>query len=134
MTSGVASALAAIVLSSQLDSAPPILGQGLELSVISAVLLGGVSFTGGSGSLLGVVAAVAFIGVLDNGLFLVGVPAYWSQVSAGVALVLAAGMNALTSLRRRPGRSRARHGARMNRHASCGGQRGSLRRCASARR
>ena len=84
--------------------------------MISAVLLGGVASTGGSGSLLGVVAAVAFIGVLDNGLLLVGVPAFWSQVSAGVALVLAAGMNALTSLRRRgPGHSRAGQGQRMNR-------------------
>jgi ribose transport system permease protein len=100
IASGIASALAAIILASQLSSAPPILGQGLELSVISAVLLGGVAFTGGSGSLLGVGAAVLFIGVLNNGLLLLGVPAYWSQVSAGVALVLAAGLNALTRLRR----------------------------------
>jgi ribose transport system permease protein len=102
----VASALAAIILASQLSSAPPILGQGIELSVISAVLLGGVAFTGGSGSLIGVAAAVVFIGVLNNGLLLVGVPAFWSQVSAGLALVLAAGMSALTRLRsraRRPG-------------------------------
>lgn len=99
--SGLAAALAALILASQLSSAPPILGQGLELSVISAVLLGGVAFTGGSGSLLGVVAAVLFIGVLNNGLLLVGVPAYWQQVSAGLALVLAAGMSALTSHRRR---------------------------------
>jgi ribose transport system permease protein len=101
IASGIASALAAIILSSQLSSAPPILGQGTELSVISAVLLGGVAFTGGSGSLLGVLAAVLFIGVLNNGLLLLGVPAYWSQVSAGIALVLAAGLNALTKLRRR---------------------------------
>lgn len=101
IASGIASALAALILASQLSSAPPILGQGTELSVISAVLLGGVAFTGGSGSLLGVLAAVLFIGVLNNGLLLLGVPAYWSQVSAGIALVLAAGLNALTKVRRR---------------------------------
>lgn len=101
IASGIASALAAMILASQLSSAPPILGQGMELSVISAVLLGGVAFTGGSGSLLGVFAAVLFIGVLNNGLLLLGVPAYWSQVSAGIALVLAAGLNSLTKLRRR---------------------------------
>jgi ribose transport system permease protein len=106
VTCGVASALAALILASQLSSAPPILGQGMELSVISAVLLGGVAFTGGSGSLLGVIAAVLFIGVLNNGLLLVGVAAYWQQVSAGIALVLAAGMNALTTLRRRRIRAR----------------------------
>jgi ribose transport system permease protein len=73
-----------------------VLGQGLELSVISAVLLGGVAFTGGSGSLLGVAAAVLFIGVLDNGLILAGVSAYWQQVSSGIALVAAAALTALT--------------------------------------
>jgi len=104
--SGLAAALSSMILASELSSAPPILGQGLELNVISAVLLGGVAFTGGSGSMLGVVAAVLFIGVLNNGLLLLGVAPYWSQVSSGVALVLAAAMNALTQRRGRARRAR----------------------------
>jgi ribose transport system permease protein len=72
------------------------MGQGLELQVLTAVLLGGVAFGGGRGSILGVAAGVLFIGVLSNGLLHVGVRPFWSPVSVGLALVAAAGLVALS--------------------------------------
>lgn len=99
----VGSAVAAMILVSRLDAAPPLLGEGLELNVLSAVLLGGVAFGGGRGSLLGVIAGVLFIGLLNNGLLLLGVAPFWFRVSSGVALIVAAGIDALG--RRLEGRS-----------------------------
>lgn len=92
----VAAAIGAMVIVSRLDSAPPTLGEGLELNVLSAVLLGGVAFSGGRGNLLGVFAGVLFIGVLNNGLLLFGIQPFWFRVSAGAALVVAAGLDAVT--------------------------------------
>lgn len=67
-------------------------GLGFELAVLTAVLVGGVALAGGSGSLVGVVLGVAFLGILQNGLTLLGVPTFWQQVAQGVALVVAAGL------------------------------------------
>jgi ribose transport system permease protein len=67
-------------------------GLGFELAVLTAVLVGGVSLAGGSGTLLGVVLGVAVLGILQNGLTLVGVPTFWQQVAQGLALVVAAGL------------------------------------------
>ena len=71
-------------------------GLGFELAVLTAVLVGGVALTGGSGSLFGVVLGVAFLGILQNGLTLVGVPTFWQQVAQGLALVVAAGLACLS--------------------------------------
>lgn len=95
-STAAAAALGALITISRLDSAPPTLGEGLELSVLSAVLLGGVAFSGGRGTLLGVFAGVLFIGILNNGLLLFGVEPFWFRVSAGVALVVAAALDAVT--------------------------------------
>jgi ribose transport system permease protein len=95
-STAVGAAIGAMVIVSRLDSAPPTLGEGLELNVLSAVLLGGVAFNGGRGNLLGVFAGVLFIGVLNNGLLLFGVQPFWFRVSAGAALVVAASLDALT--------------------------------------
>jgi len=91
---GVASGLAGMIAASRLDATPPTLGDGTEIEVLAAVLLGGVSFGGGRGSLIGVFAGVLFIGLLNNGLILLGAPPFWVRVSSGVALVVAAGLSA----------------------------------------
>lgn len=92
-----AAALGALITVSRLDSAPPTLGEGTELGVLGAVLLGGVAFSGGRGTLLGVFAGVLFIGILNNGLLLFGVAPFWFRVSSGVALVVAAGLDAFSN-------------------------------------
>lgn len=90
VATAVAAALAGLILASQLDSSSPSIGSGWELSVLTAVLLGGVSFTGGSGSLFGVLIGVLFIGVLDNGLIIIGAGPYWHGIAIGAALIFAA--------------------------------------------
>lgn len=78
---------------------------GRELEVIAAVILGGASIFGGKGSVLGTVLGVLLIGILRNGLVLVGLSSYWHQVLFGFVIVVAASVNAIqSSLRtRNPG-------------------------------
>jgi ribose/xylose/arabinose/galactoside ABC-type transport system permease subunit len=90
IATGASAGLAATILASRLDSAPPTLAEGLEIEVLSAVLLGGVAFGGGKGSIVGVAAGVAFIGFLKSGLLMVGATPFWVRLSSGLALVAAA--------------------------------------------
>ena len=94
IASSVGAGVGAIVLVSRLNSAPPTLGEGIEIEVLSAILLGGVAFGGGKGNLLGVAAGVLFIGVLNDGLLLLGAKPFWVRVSSGAALVAAAALDA----------------------------------------
>ncbi len=71
------------------------------MSVLTALLLGGIGFAGGSGSVMGVVVGVLVLGVLQNGLALVGVPTFWQSIATGGVLVIAAALN---YLRDRPSR------------------------------
>lgn len=88
--SGMAAAAGGLILTSQLDAASVQIGQGLELQVLTAILLGGVAFNGGRGSLWGTLAGILFIGVLDNGLVLINVGPYVASMCVGGALVIAA--------------------------------------------
>lgn len=93
--SGLAAAVGGLIIASELDGAAISIGTGLELEVLTAVLLGGVSFSGGRGSLLVVLFGVLFIGVLDNGLVQVNVSPYFERCAIGIALVAAAGLDIL---------------------------------------
>jgi ribose/xylose/arabinose/galactoside ABC-type transport system permease subunit len=93
VVSGLAAGLGGLILTSQLDGASLSIGQGLELEVLTAVLLGGVAFTGGRGSLFGVVLGVLFIGVLDDGLILINVGPYVADMAVGLVLAIAAGID-----------------------------------------
>jgi ribose transport system permease protein len=84
-----------LIVTSQLDASSLSIGINLELSVLSAILLGGVSFTGGRGSLFGVLIGVLFIGALDNGLIQMNVGPYYQRAAVGLALVLAAALDVL---------------------------------------
>jgi ribose/xylose/arabinose/galactoside ABC-type transport system permease subunit len=90
---GAAAGIAAVITAARLDAAPPTLGEGFEIDVLSAVLLGGVAFGGGKGSVPGIAAGVLFIGFLNNGLLLMGAPPFWLRVSSGAALVAAAALD-----------------------------------------
>ena len=80
---------AGILMLSRLMSGTPNTGKGFEFEVITAVVLGGVSVSGGSGRIFSVVFGVLIIGVLNNGLTLVGLNTYWQLVINGVVLVVA---------------------------------------------
>lgn len=93
LATGACAALAGAIKASVLGAVQSgTAGSGFELAVLTAVLVGGVALTGGSGTLFGVVLGVAFLGILQNGLTLVGVPTFWQQVAQGLALVVAAAL------------------------------------------
>lgn len=90
-----------IIGASRLGSASSgTLGVGFEITVLTALLLGGISFTGGSGSVVGVVIGVLFLGTLQNGLTLIGIASFWQNIATGAVLVLAAGLNYVNERRR----------------------------------
>jgi ribose/xylose/arabinose/galactoside ABC-type transport system permease subunit len=94
MATGAAAGLAGVLLASRLNgTSPGDQGMGLELSALTAILLGGVAWAGGRGKLLGVVAALLFLGVLQNGLVLMNVTPYVQLIVLGLALVVAAGLD-----------------------------------------
>jgi ribose transport system permease protein len=93
--SGLAAAAGGLILTSQLDGASVQIGVGLELQVLTAILLGGVAFNGGRGSLWGTLAGILFVGVLDDGLILINIGPYVANLAVGAALVIAAGLDVL---------------------------------------
>lgn len=91
--SGLMSALAGGILTSRLNSAQPTAGTSYELDAIAAVVLGGTSLTGGKGRIVGTLIGVLIIGVLNNGLNLLGVSSFYQQVVKGVVILIAVLIN-----------------------------------------
>ena len=89
MISGFCSAVVGLIIASQLVAAHPATGQFFELNAIAAVVLGGTSLSGGRGSIGGTIIGAFVIGVLGDGLVMVGVSSFWQQVIKGVVIVLA---------------------------------------------
>jgi ribose/xylose/arabinose/galactoside ABC-type transport system permease subunit len=80
---------AGIITVGRIGVAAPNVDANLPLQAIAAVLLGGTSLTGGSGGVGGTILGVVFLGMLQNGLSIAGVPSFWQQVVTGVILILA---------------------------------------------
>ena len=87
--SGALSALSAVILTARLNSAQPTAGMGYELDAIAAVVLGGTTLAGGEGGIAGTLLGAFIIGVLNNGLNLLNVSAFYQQVVKGVVILLA---------------------------------------------
>ncbi|WP_414050968.1 ABC transporter permease subunit [Macrococcus animalis] len=87
--SGLMAAIAGAILTSRLNSAQPTAGTSYELDAIAAVVLGGTSLTGGKGRIFGTLIGVLIIGVLNNGLNLLGVSSFYQQVIKGVVILIA---------------------------------------------
>lgn len=90
---GFFSGLAGIVLLSRTNSGQATAGKGWEFDVITCVVLGGVSVTGGFGKISNVIAGVLIIGVLKNGMILMNVSAYTQMIVQGIILALAVGFD-----------------------------------------
>ncbi|MFL9959461.1 ABC transporter permease [Paraburkholderia nemoris] len=84
---GLLAGLAGIILAARTTSALPQAGVSYELDAIAAVVIGGTSLSGGTGSLGGTVVGALLIGVINNGLNLLGVSSYYQQVVKGVIIV-----------------------------------------------
>ena len=81
--------LAAIMYMMRLNIASPILGVGFELSAIAAVVIGGTSMSGGKGSMVGTFLGASIMGVLNNGLLLLGMGDFARQMVTGLIIVVA---------------------------------------------
>ena len=92
---GALSAVGGLIVTSKLNSATPIAGEGYELDSIAAVVIGGTSLSGGRGSVLGTVLGVLIIGVLNSGLVIMGVNPFWQKVIKGFVILLAVAIDKL---------------------------------------
>ena len=98
--SGLASALGGLVLTGRLNSAQPTAGSGFELDAIAAVVVGGTSLSGGRGGVIGSFLGAAIIGVLNNGMNLLNVSAFYQQIVKGGVILGALLIDRLVAARR----------------------------------
>lgn len=87
--SGFFSGLAGIVLASRISAGQPSGGASYEFKAITAVVIGGTSLSGGSGSILGTIIGMLMVGLLSNGMTLLNIDAYLQQIVEGVVIALA---------------------------------------------
>ena len=96
--SGVMAAIAGIVLSARAYSGNPLFGATAALDAIAAVVLGGISMAGGKGYISGTIIGALIIGVVNNGLNLMGVDSFWQMVFKGVIILIAVYMDYIRTL------------------------------------
>ena len=89
VTMGVLAALAGLVFAARLNTATPKAGVGFELDVIAACFIGGASATGGVGKVMGAVIGAFVMGVMNNGMSILGIGIDWQQIIKGLVLVAA---------------------------------------------
>jgi ribose transport system permease protein len=99
--SGLMAGLAALMLAGRTNSGFPNAGAGYELDAIAAVIIGGASFAGGSGTVPGTAIGVVMIAVLRNGLVLLNVPTEWQTVAIGLVIIGAVYVDVLRQRARR---------------------------------
>ena len=95
--SGLCAALVGLIIAAQLESAHPATGESFELNAIAAVVLGGTSLMGGRGSIGGSLIGALVIGILADGLVMLGVSEFWQIVIKGIVIVLAVAVDQLQS-------------------------------------
>ena len=99
--SGITAGLAAVLLTARLNSAQPIAGAMYELDAIAAVVIGGTSLTGGLGTLSGTLIGALTMGVLRNGLNLLGISSFLQQIVIGFVIIVAVLTDTLVKSKRR---------------------------------
>jgi len=87
--SGFCSALVGLIIASQLVASHPLIGDAFELNAIAAVVLGGTSLAGGRGGMGGTIIGAFTIGVMNDGMVMLGVSSFWQKVIKGSVIVLA---------------------------------------------
>lgn len=89
MFSGFCAAIVGLVISSQLVASHPLTGESFELNAIAAAVLGGTSMSGGRGKITGTIIGAFVIGILSDGMVMMGVSAFWQTVIKGVVIITA---------------------------------------------
>ncbi len=89
LLSGLLAAVAGILSSGRLGAAHSRAGEGLELQAIAAAVIGGISLSGGRGSLIGTIGGVLVLSAIDSGLVLLNVPSFWVQAVTGMVIFIA---------------------------------------------
>ena len=89
MLTSVLAGIAGLLLTSRLGTALPTAGRGLELRVITAVILGGASLAGGHGKIMGALLGAVFMGLVSNVMVLARVSGYWQEIILGLILIMA---------------------------------------------
>lgn len=96
---GGIAALAGVLLASRVSSGQPNTSEGLELQVISGCVLGGVSLTGGVGTISGMIVGVLIMGAVQNAMNLLNIPTFWQLVASGAILLAAVLLDKLKNKR-----------------------------------
>jgi ribose transport system permease protein len=91
--SGLTAALGGLMISARLEAGAATSGQGMELTVISAVVIGGVSLFGGEGKIVGVILGVLLLGLVGNAINLLNVPPNYDYVVSGFVIAIAAALD-----------------------------------------
>jgi len=102
---GFFTGIAGIIMLARINSGQPVAGIGFEFDVLTAVVLGGVSISGGAGKLSGVLTGVLIMGVLNNGLILMNIGEYYQLVIKGVVLLVAVGLDSWQQNRKKTNRT-----------------------------
>lgn len=101
LISGVLASLSGILTAARMGSGQPGIGDGTEMTVITAVIIGGTSLNGGAGTILGTVLGALLMNVLSSGMNLVGISAYWQQFVMGLIIIVAVGADMYQRSKRR---------------------------------
>lgn len=89
MFSGFCAAIVGIIISSELMASHPATGNSFELNAIAAAVLGGTSMSGGRGTIGGTIIGAFVIGILSDGLVMMGVSSFWQMVIKGIVIIVA---------------------------------------------
>jgi ribose transport system permease protein len=95
---GLLAGIASFIMTARMNAAHPTIGVGLEFDAIAAVILGGTSFEKGRGGIAGTVVGALAVGVLRNGLNLLGVGTEWQVAIVGIVIIFAVGLDSLRKL------------------------------------
>ena len=96
---GMMSAIAGIVFAGRLNASSPLAGDGFELDAIAACFIGGASATGGIGTILGAVIGGFIMGILNNGMSIMGLSIFWQDIAKGLVLLGAVGVDVFSKTR-----------------------------------
>ena len=97
---GILAAFAGILLASRLMSGTPTAGNGIELQVLAAAVIGGASLRGGEGTILGAFLGVVFVALINNTMTMLAVSIYWQMIVTGSVLIIAVALDMLIRSKR----------------------------------